>query len=135
MRWWQVLLTSVLPGLVSLGGVLATHGWEKIANGVVFLAFAVLGVRTARLGIFAWPDHVVVRDYFRTYQIRWSEISSFEVPPPYGTWRNSGLRIRLVDGRLISASLYARNPFDTARRRTEDVVQELNQLLKQNSVG
>jgi hypothetical protein len=45
----------VVPGLVFLSGALvnSTHGWEKIANEAAVLAFTVLGVRTARLGIFA----------------------------------------------------------------------------------
>jgi len=66
----MVLLTSVVPGLVFLSGVLVTrtHGWEKIASGAAVLAFAVLGVRIARLGIFAGPHHLVVRDCFRTYR-------------------------------------------------------------------
>jgi len=135
MRWWLVLLTSVVPGFVFLSGVLVntTHGWEKIADGAVVLAFAIFGVRTARLAIVARPDQLVVRDFFRTYRARWSEIASFELPPPYGTWRKAGLRIRLVDGRLISATLYAQNRFNTGRRSTRAVVQELNRLLQQNS--
>jgi Bacterial PH domain len=131
----MVLLTSVLPGLIFLSGVLVntTHGWEKIANGVVVVAFAALGVRTARLGIVACPEHLVVRDYFRTYRVRWTQIAGFELPPPYGRWRKAGLRIRLLDGQLISATLYARNLFDTGRRPARDIVRELNRLLRQNS--
>jgi hypothetical protein len=135
MRWWMVMLTSVLPGLIFLSGVLvdSTHGWEKIANGAGVLAFAIFGVRTARLGMFAGSEQLVVRDWFRTYQVRWSEIASFELPPPYGTWRKVGLRIHLVDGGLISATLYGQNMFDTGRRSVRAVIQELDRLRAQNS--
>jgi len=128
----MVLLTSVVPGLVFLSGVLVTrtHGWEKIASGAAVLAFAVLGVRIARLGIFAGPDHLVVRDCFRTYQICWPEIARFEMPPRYGTWPKTGLRIHLTDGRLISATLYGRGRFDTGRA-AGTVVRELDKLRRQ----
>jgi Bacterial PH domain len=132
-RWWIVLLTSVVPGLVFLSGALVngTHGWEKIANGAAVLAFAILGVRTARLGIFAGPEQLVVRDYFRTYQIGWPEIASFEMPPRYGTWRKTGLRIHLIDGRLISATLYQRGRLDSGRA-AHTVAQELDRLCRHN---
>ena len=129
----MVLLTSVAPGLIFLSGVLvsSTHGWEKIANGTAVAAFALLGVRTARLGIFATPEQLVVRDYFRSYHVLWSEIASFEMPS-YGAWRNVGLKIHLTDGRLISATLYGRTPLDSGRvQRT--VIQELDRLRRQRT--
>jgi hypothetical protein len=131
-RWWMVLLTSVGPGLIFLSGVLvsSTHGWEKIANGAAVVAFALLGVRTARLGIFAKPDQLMVRDYFRSYHVLWSEIASFEMPPPYGTWRKVGLKIHLTDGRPISATLYGRTPLDSGRG-AHTVIQELDRLRLQ----
>jgi Bacterial PH domain len=133
-RLWIVLLTSVVPGLVFLSGALvnSTHGWEKIGNGAAVLGFAVLGVRTARLGIFAGPERLVVRDYFRTYQIGWPEIASFEMPPRYGTWRKSGLRIHLIDGQLISATLYRRGRLDSGGA-ARTVVEELDRLCRDNT--
>jgi hypothetical protein len=131
----MVGLTSVLPGLVFLSGALdyTTHGWEKVASGAVVLACVLFGVRVARLGMFAGPEQLVVRDYFRTYRIRWTEIASFEPPPPYETLRKAGLRIRLVDGHVISATLYARNGLDTGSRATLDAVQKLNRLLAERA--
>jgi hypothetical protein len=129
-----VLLTSVIPGLVFLSGALvsSTHGWEKITNGAAVLAFAGLGVRTARLGIFAGPGQLLVRDYFRTYQIGWLEIACFEMPPRYGTWRNTGIRIHLTDGRLISAALYRRGRLDSGSA-ARTVIQELDRLRRYNT--
>ena len=128
----MVLFTSVAPGLIFLSGVLvsSTHGWEKIASGAAVAAFALLGIRTARLGIFAKPEQLVVRDYFRSYHVLWSAIATFEMPPPYGASRKVGLKIHLTDGRLISATLYGRTWLDSGRgQRT--VIQELDRLRLQ----
>ena len=82
----MVLFASVGPNLVFISGVgsSSTHGWEKIANGAAVLVFAALGVRIARMGIFADHTELVVRDYFRTYRVGWEEISAFEEPPGMG---------------------------------------------------
>jgi hypothetical protein len=123
-----VALGSVLPGFIFFGGVVAnsTHGWEKFASGAAMCVFAVLGIRIARLGIFAGPDELVVRDYFRSYRIAWREISAFEMPPQSGTLRKTGPRIRLLDGRLISATLYA-----DSGSAAGTVLRELEQLWHQ----
>ncbi len=84
------------------------------------------------MGIFAGPGHVVVRNYFRTYRIAWAEISGFEEPPPYGTFRKAGLRIHLSDGRLISATLYGRSGVDSGKAARK-VVGELEQLRRQRT--
>ena len=61
------------------------------------------------LGVFADADRLVVRNYFSTHQIRWPEIARFEYQgsSEAGSWRKSGLKIHLSDGRLISVSVYS----------------------------
>ena len=108
-----------------------THGWEKVGSGAAFLVLVVLAIRIANLGIFAGPDQLVVRDYFRTYRIRWEEISSFERPPPYGTLRKSGLRIHLSDGRVISATLYEQTRMDSGQAASV-ALEKLEQLRRQH---
>jgi hypothetical protein len=132
VRWWTVFGASVVPGFVFFSGVVAdsTHGWEKIACGAAMLAFVILGIRIARLGIFAEPDQLAVRNWFRTYRIAWQDISAFEMPPLHGTLRKAGLRIHLLDHRVISATLYARGGFDSGRA-ARTVVEELEQLRHQ----
>jgi hypothetical protein len=134
IRWLWVALISGVPGLIFLSGVLTptTHGWEKIASAAVVLAFAMLGIRIARLGIFAGPDQLVVRNQFRSYRIGWREISAFAMPPPYGSMSNTGLRIHLLHGRVISATLYSRGPFDSGRA-AGTVLEELEQLRRQRT--
>jgi hypothetical protein len=70
-----------------------------------------------------------VRDFFRAYEIRWPEIARFEMPRT-GALRKAGLRIHLIDGRLISATIYGRRQLNThdAARQT---IQELGQLREQ----
>jgi len=107
----------------------STHGWEKIASGAAVLVCAIIGVRLARLGIFAGPDELLVRNFSRAYQIRWPEIARFEMPPA-GDLRKAGLRIHLIDGRLISATLYGRRQLDS-HDAARDTIQELEQLRQQ----
>ena len=82
----MVLFASVGPNLVFISGVgsSSTHGWEKIANGAAVLVFVALGVRIARMGIFADHTKLVVRDYFRTYRIGWRKSQPSRSPPGMG---------------------------------------------------
>jgi len=119
--------------LIPFSGMMTdtTHGWEKVGSGAAFLVLVVLAIRIANLGIFAGPDQLVVRDYFRTYRIRWEQISGFEKPPPYGTLRKAGLRIHLSDGRVISATLYGRSGADSGHAASV-AVEKLEQLRQQH---
>ena len=129
----MLVLACIVPAFVFLGGVVSTQGAEQIVLAGVVLACVLLGVRIVRLGIYAGPDQLVVRDYFRTYRVDWTAIAGFEPPPPYGALRKAGLRIRLADGRLISATLYAPNGLDTGHRATLDVIGQLSRLLEQRT--
>jgi hypothetical protein len=129
------LILCVSAGaLVFFSGMVSgtTHGWEKAGSAAAFLILVALAIRIANLGIFAGPDRLVVRDYFRTYRIRWEEISGFEKPPPHGTFRKSGLRIHLSDGRVISATLYERTGGDSGHAASV-AVEELEQLRRQHT--
>lgn len=132
-RWLQVAVIGI-PALIFLSGigVSSTHGWEKIANAVGLLACVALGVRIARVGIFAGPDKLLVRNYFTTYRVGWRDISAFGMPPAYGTLRKTGLRIHLADGRLVSASAYTLGPLDS-RRAARTAVTALEELRRQRA--
>lgn len=75
---------------------------------------------------------MVVRDFFRTYQLAWRDISAFEMPPRYRTWRKAGLRIHLLNGQLISATLYSRGRLDSGNAARK-VIGELEQLRHQRT--
>jgi hypothetical protein len=90
-----------------------------------------LAVDMASHGLeFKRRQPLAVRNWFRTYRIAWQDISAFEMPPLYGTLRKAGLRIHLLDSRVISATLYARGIFDSGRA-ARTVAEELEQLRRQ----
>lgn len=96
-------------GLLFLSGLGAAADWAKIPCAALSLALGFYGVRTIMLGVVADADRLVVRNYFSTQQIRWPEIVRFEYhgSSEAGSWRKSGLKIHLSDGRLISVSAYS----------------------------
>jgi hypothetical protein len=100
-------------GVIFLAGLGSptTHGWEKAGNAAAVLAFAIWRIRIARTGIFAGPEQVIVRNYFRTYRVGWAEITGFELPR-YRPRRQNGLGICLTEGAMIRATLYARAAAD-----------------------
>jgi hypothetical protein len=99
----------IMFGLLFLSGLGAAADWAKIPCVAISLALGLYGVRTIMLGVFVDSDRLVVRNYFSTHQIRWPEIARFEYQgsSEAGSWRKSGLKIHLSDGRLISVSVYS----------------------------
>ena len=104
----------------------------KIAGGVAAVALACLAVRCWRLAVIAGPDQLVVRNFFRTVRISWQDIAGFEPSPPYGTLWKAGLGIRLTDGRLIAATAFGRNQYETGRVQAA-VIRELEELRRQRA--
>jgi hypothetical protein len=134
LRLWLILLLSGGPGLICLGGVASytTHGWEKVFSAVGLLACAIWGIRIAMTGIFAGPEQVIVRNYFRTYRVGWAEITGFD-PPRYLARRQNGLGICLTDGAMIRATLYARGAGDSGTAASK-AIQELERLRSQRAL-
>jgi hypothetical protein len=136
-RGFQNFLMALLVGVGSLLPLSAlavdsTHGWEKVAAGAAFLACVTLAVRSWRLAIIARPDQLVVRNFFRTVRISWQDIAAFETPPPYGALWKAGLGIRMKDGRLIAATAFGRNQYETGRVQAA-VMRELEELRHQRA--
>jgi hypothetical protein len=129
-----VLVTGVIPGLLLLGALASAPGAVKFVPGAGVLACTVLGIRSAMLGIFAGPDHIVVRNFFSTHQIGWEEISGFEMPSYHETPRDVGLRIIFDDRRPISATLYARGD-QNLDRPAREAIEQLEQLRQQRIRG
>ncbi len=133
VRLFLILLLSVGPGVIFLAGAGSptTHGWEKVASATVVLAFAILGIRIAMTGIFAGPEQVIVRNYFRTYRVGWAEIPGFD-PPHYVGRGQNGLGICLTDGAMIRATLFALGRGDRGIAASQ-VIQELEWLRGQRT--
>ncbi|WP_420803218.1 PH domain-containing protein [Streptomyces spiramyceticus] len=66
--------------------------------------------RAARLAIVATPDHLVVRNIFRTHTVPWGEIASIAPPKSYGATRKGGIIVSRIDGSSLSATAYVRGP-------------------------
>ena len=127
---WVGGLAIILIGVVVISGLGAAAAWAKIPCVALSLALVLYGVRTLMLGVFAYADQLVVRNYFSTHQIRWPEIARFEYQESSkaGSWRKSGLKIYLSDGRLISVSAYSPIHFYESSNAGRQVVEKLEAL-------
>ncbi|MER7901436.1 PH domain-containing protein [Streptomyces sp. NPDC096046] len=77
---------------------------------VAALVGVVLAVRIARLAIVTTPDHLLVRNLFRSYKVPWAQISSIDRPRLHGATRKTGIVINRTDGSSLSATAYVRGP-------------------------
>ena len=134
---WVGGLAMILIGLVVISGLGAAADWAKIPCAALSLALVLYGVRTIMLGVFAYADRLVVRNYFSTHQIRWPEIARFEYQGSSGAGsrRKSGLKIHLSDGRLISVSAYSPIQFYDSAGAGRQAVERLEALRQALSGG
>jgi len=106
---------------------------QRIVYGAIAAVFAVLAVRTLRIGVVTGPDGVLVRGILRSWTLRWDEIERFE----WGRWRGWGDYpcgvVRRRDGSTVT--VFALNPpFEFAKgqdRRIPELLDELNDELGQ----
>lgn len=105
-----IFLSGLITGWSNPGGRVSPGGGAVLA----FLTLAGLWVTVgwARQGIFTDSEGITVRNLFKTYRVRWDEIVGIEPPPTYGGMRNSGLLIRLSNGREVRAALYSAGPYN-----------------------
>jgi hypothetical protein len=136
----MIALVTVLA-LVVLSGLVAdnTDALQRVLIGAALSMCVILIVRIARMGVFADHGRLVVRNFFVSYKIAWSQIAKFEMPPPYGNLRKTGLRIYLQDGRIISATLYSRGGIDqfadVTGRSSCQVIEELRRLQQERGAA
>jgi len=138
MNRFAAALWSVF-GLVLLSGVFVSDTSappalsQRLVCGVLLVPIIVLIVRTLRLAIVATVDGVIVRNWFTTKTLLWSEIDSFGPPEQYGTRRKAGLKIRTRAGHLVTADAYSPGPFNKDGF-ADDVVSELEAMHSQHVV-
>ena len=119
-------LPVVLLARFALDG--SVPGGQRIAYAAIAAPFALLAVRTWRIGVFTHPEGVVVRGVLRTWKLPWDRIARFE----WGMWRGWGSYpcgvVRREDGSQIT--VFALNPpFEVQAgqdRRVPDLLAELN---------
>ncbi|WP_346619567.1 hypothetical protein [Blastococcus montanus] len=74
-------------------------------------AVAVCGVYWA--AILVEPGWVTVRRALWTHRVPASEVDRFEPPRTYGSFRQTGLRVVLRDGRVLSGTAFNKGPIDS----------------------
>ncbi|MER5213108.1 PH domain-containing protein [Streptomyces sp. NPDC002838] len=94
---------------------------------VAALAGVALSVRVARLAIIVKPDHLLVRNIFRTYKVPWEQITSIDPPKRYGATRKTGIVISRTDGSALSATAYVRGPHNR-EQFAESVANDLQRI-------
>jgi hypothetical protein len=104
---------------------------QGVVYGLIAAVFAVLVVRTLRIGVATGPDGVVVRGILRSWKLPWAEVERFEM----GRWRGWGDFpcgvVRRRDGSTITV-LALNPPFELEAgqdRRVPDLLAELNAEL------
>lgn len=133
-RWVQVafygFISSLLFGALfaTVEGGVALLVVQRVACSLGFAALLVVTFRLATMAIVTSADGVLFRNVFRNEYASWSEIVVFESPAPYGTWRKAGLRARLMDGSVMTASAVALGALEGAEG-AQQVTDHLNALL------
>lgn len=128
---WPLVAIVVVGSVVALSFLIAEpYWWQKTIAGLAFAGCVATCVRIARFKIIAGPDGLVVHNFWRTVRIGWQEIDGFAMPTPYGAMWNTGLRINLTGGRMISATAYSRGRLDTGKAAAKAVA-GLTEMLDQ----
>ena len=88
---------------------------------------ALVLIQTFRVAVIATASDVTIRNWLTTTRLLWSEVARISVPPPYGTFRSSGIRFELTSGEVVSAAAFTRGPFDGPQLAVK-VVSDLEEL-------
>jgi hypothetical protein len=70
-----------------------------------------------------------------TNRVPASEVVRFEPPPPYGTYRRTGLRIVLRDSRVLSATAFTKGRLDAASVGVAECAERNSWLESQDRVA
>jgi hypothetical protein len=124
---WVVIALLAAMSSVTLG----RHHAAAITVVCVLLALGLLFVaRLVRRAIVVTPGWVTLRGLIRTRYLPAANVSRFEYPPRTFTSYGKGLRIVLVDGRVIYSGVFAPNQFDSKLAGVAET-DELNSWLAQ----
>jgi hypothetical protein len=121
--------------LIYLGATTHSASSTSTAGRVFAFVWAVLliasSIRMLTLGVLTTNDHVRIRNFFKTRQLRWSDIEEFS----FGQFRIfpaiGSVRLRDGTGIAISGISLGRAARKRARANAASLVAELNQLLEE----
>ncbi|MDP9428153.1 MAG: hypothetical protein M3Q47_04420 [Actinomycetota bacterium] len=85
----------------------------NMVSALAVLSVAGLAVyRILHMAIAVTPGRVTVRGFWTTRSVRAADVLRFEPPPPYGTLLRAGLRVVLIDGRVLTACVFGLGQLD-----------------------
>jgi hypothetical protein len=107
IRNWGRTVCGLLVWLVVGAGVgrgLTTAPDHSTLVGVAFVELATLAalVRTFRAGVLVTDDRIVIRNFFRSYSVPWSQVVAFS--PSWDDPQHHTVGVLTVDDRRISFS-------------------------------
>jgi hypothetical protein len=116
-RWWLSGFAWFFGALALIGPASEFGVYRSWILGVPFVAIVLTVVAwttygVLRTGILIEPGLVTNRRMLRTSRVPAGDIVRFEPPPPYGTIRRTGIRIVLVNGKVLSATAFAKGQLD-----------------------
>jgi hypothetical protein len=138
-RWLIPAFTWFCAAIAVMGPAQEFGFYDTWQTGVPFVAAVVAGAGyltygAIRCGILVEPGWVTNRRILWARRVTAGDIAGFEPPPPYGTLRRTGIRIALRDGRVLSATAFARWKLDDDSMGVPECA-ELNAWLETQAEG
>ena len=115
VRYVQATIAAFAGGVGAVGPTseLATTPQATVVSALAVLSVTALVVyRILHMAIVLSPGLVTVRGLWSTRSVRAADVLRFEPPPPYGTLLRAGLRVVLLDGRVLTAAVFGHGRLD-----------------------
>jgi hypothetical protein len=128
--WTWLATVGVFPaatgaiGVVYFSDLIPFWGrWDPVGRCLCVLWAGVgliAGTRSVQVCVMATPDHLIIRNFFFTRRIPWTQISAIERPRPFrdfgresGLYNGgNGLRVLLTDGKILVTSAFSPSGYD-----------------------
>ena len=115
VRYVQATIAAFAGGVGAVGPTseIATTPQATVVPALAVLSVTALAVyRILHMAIVVNPGLVTIRALWSTRSVRAADVLRFEPPPPYGTLLRAGLRVVLLDGRVLTAAVFSHGRLD-----------------------
>jgi hypothetical protein len=99
------MASVIAAGLGSEIAATNPSGARAIGVGLFALGLTI-AYRLVRMAVVVSPGLVTVRGLWGNRSVPAGDVIRFDPPPPYGAFRQSGVRVRLTNGRTLTAVVY-----------------------------